>query len=339
MKFITMGEIMLRLMTPGFLRIEQTDSFRAVYDGDEAIVAVSLARFGMDSCYISKLPYGPLGEACLKRLRAENVDCRYIVREEGRLGINFYETGASVRPPRVLYDRQNSVFSKAKPEDFPFEEIFEKGDWFHFTGITPAISKETEILTEYALKMAKKKGVTVSCDLNYRAKLWSAEKAQEVMKELMPYVDVCIANSEDARIMLGMEPESIDMKNNHLDMDGYRELFPLMREKYGFRYIGCTLREGYSASDNGLSVLGYDGRNFHRSKHYDLHLVDRGGGGASFAAGFIYGLAAGMPLTETVEFAGAASAIKHTVYGGLNLTDPGEVRELMEGTSAGRVQR
>lgn len=339
MKIVTMGEIMLRLMTPGFLRLEQTDHFDAIYDGDECIVATSLARFGMDVSYVTKLPNNALGDACLKRILAEGVDCTHVARGEGRLGVNYYETGVSMRPPRVVYDRAGSAFACASPEDFDFDGIFEGADWFHFAGITPAISENTAQLTRLAVAAAKRHGVTISCDLNYRRKLWSPEKAQAFMKEIMWDVDVCIGNEEDAELCLGVKPEGTDVFKSELNLEGYKKMFAKLREIYGFQYIGCTLRESYSASDNGWSVLCYDGKEFCQSNHYDIRLVDRGGGGASFAAGFIYGLTNGLSLQETAQFAGAASALKHTVYGGFNLVTLSEVRELAGGEASGRVQR
>lgn len=339
MKIVTMGEIMLRLMTPEFLRVEQTDRFNAIYDGDEAIVAASLARFGMDVRYVTKLPDNALGEACLQRLRAQGIDCRYVRRGAGRLGINIYETGVSMRPPRVIYDRSGSAFAEAAEDEFDFDEIFADADWFHFAGITPAISEKTARLTRLAVAAAKRCNVTVSCDLNYRRKLWSPEKAQAFMKDIMHSVDVCIGNEEDAELCLGLKPEGTDVFQSKLDLDGYRSVFEKMRDEYHFKYIGCTLRESYSASENGWSVLCYDGERFAQSRHYDIQLVDRGGGGASFAAGFIYGLANGLPLEQTAEFAGAASALKHTVYGGFNLTTLDEVKTLVGGDASGRVQR
>ena len=339
MKVVTMGEIMLRLMTPGFLRIEQTDNFNAIYDGDEAIVATSLARFGFDVSYVTKLPDNALGRTCLNHLRAQNVDTSHIAVGQGRLGINFYETGVSMRPPRVIYDRAGSAFATAQTEEFDFDTIFEDADWFHFAGITPAVSDDTARLTKCAVEAAKRHGVTVSCDLNYRRKLWSPQKAQDFMKKIMKQVDVCIGNEEDAELMLGLKPKGTDVFKSKLDIEGYKEVFEEMKRIYGFRYIGCTLRESYSASDNGWSVLCYDGEQFCQSAHYDIRLVDRGGGGASFAAGFIYGLLSKLPLQETANFAGAASALKHTVYGGFNLVTKEEVLELAGGEASGRVQR
>lgn len=339
MKIVTLGEIMLRLMTPGFLRMEQTDHFDAIYDGDEAIVATSLARFGMDVRYVTKLPQNPLGMACLKRIRAEGVDCSSIRMGEGRLGINFYETGVSMRPPRVTYDRAGSAFALADPDEFDYDAIFADAGWFHFAGITPAISPQAREITKRAVQAAKRHHVTVSCDLNYRRKLWSSEEAQACMIPLMEDVDVCIGNEEDAQLALGLEVQGSDVLQGKLCLEGYQRMFEQLQKRFAFQAIGCTLRESTSASDNGWSVLCYDGKEFCHSRHYDIRLVDRGGGGASFAAGFIYGLTNGLSLQQTAEFAGAASALKHTVYGGFNLVTLDEVMELVGGDSSGRVQR
>ena len=339
MKIITMGEIMLRLMTPDFLRIEQTDSFNAIYDGDEAIVATSLSRFGENVTYVTKLPKNALGETCYHRLLAQGVDCSHIARGGQRLGINFYETGVDMRPPRVTYDRANSAFADASLEDFDFDKIFNGSDWFHFSGITPAISSKTRALTKAAVEAAKRHNVIVSCDLNYRRKLWSVEEAQYFMKSVMHHVDVCIGNEEDADCCLGLKPDDTDVFSSKLSIEGYKKIFMQICETYGCKHVGCTLRESYSASDNGWSVLCYDGNQFCQSRHYDIRLVDRGGSGASFAAGMIYGLLHQLPLQQVAEFAGAASALKHTIYGGFNLVSLEEVLELANGDASGRVQR
>ncbi len=339
MKIVTLGEIMLRLMTPGFLRMEQADSFDAIYDGDEAIVGTLLARFGEKVTYVTKLPENSLGETCWRKLLAQNVDCSYIAWGGPRLGINFYETGVSMRPPRVTYDRFGSSFACAKPEDFDFDSIFSGKDWFHFAGITPALSSETRAITELAVDAAKRNGVTVSCDLNYRRKLWSVEDAQFFMKKIMHKVDVCIGNEEDAECCLGLKTDDNDILHGNLNSQGYKKVFDEIINIYGCKYVGCSLRESYSASDNGWSVLCYDGKKFCQSKHYDIRLVDRGGAGASFAAGFIYGLLHKLPLQEIAEFAAATSALKHTIYGGFDLITLDEVRELTRGNASGRVQR
>lgn len=339
MKIVTLGEIMLRLMTPGYLRVEQADRFEAIYDGDEAIVATSLARFGEQAAYVTRLPQNALGETCYRRLLAQGVDCTRIAWGGKRLGINFYETGVAMRPPRVTYDRAGSAFAEARPEDFDFDAIFEGADWFHFAGITPAVSAQTREITRLAVAAARRHGVTVSCDLNYRRKLWSTQEAQAFMTQIMKDVDVCIGNEEDAECCLGLTPADTDVVGGKLNIEGYKSVFRRIQELYGCRYVGCTLRESYSASDNGWSVLCYDGEAFCQSRHYDIRLVDRGGGGASFAAGFIYGILHKLPLQTVAEFAGAASALKHTVMGGFNLVSLAEVWELAGGDASGRVQR
>lgn len=338
-KVVTLGEMMIRLMPPGNLRIEQTGSFDAYYGGDESIVAVSLARWGLESQYLTKLPQNILGDTALSLLRAQNVDTSGIARGGERLGLNFYESGASMRPSKVVYDRKHSAISEADPSDFDFDHIFEDADWFHVSGITPALSDKAAILTAKAMEAAKRKGATVSVDLNYRRKLWSPEKARAVMTDLMQYVDVLIGNEEDAAISLGFAPEGTDVYKGELNIEGYKSVFAQLKEAFGFRYVASTLRESFSASDNGWSALVYDGTEFYRSKRYDIHLVDRGGGGASFAAGLIYGLSTGKSLPETVEFAVAASALKQTIVGDFNLSTLEDVENLAKGDSSGRVQR
>ncbi len=339
MRIVTMGEMMIRFMPKNNLRFEQATEFEAYYGGDESIVAVSLARFGMDARYVTKLPLNPLGQTAVNKLREQGVDTSYIVRGGERMGLNFYENGASVRASNVLYDRKHSAISEATPEEFDFDGIFSDADWFHVAGITPAISEKAAVLVEAAMKAAKKHGVTVSVDLNYRSKLWSPEKAQSVMIPLMQYVDVCIGNEEDAEKVLGFKPANTDITKGQLDIEAYKDVFVQLKERFGFKYIGSTLRESYSASDNGWSTMIYDGKEFYHSRNYSIHLVDRGGGGASFAAGMIYGILNGMSLADTCEFATAASALKQTITGDFNLATLEEVKKLMDGDASGRVSR
>ncbi|NLM68968.1 MAG: sugar kinase [Firmicutes bacterium] len=338
-KVVTMGELMLRLSPPNYLRFVQTDSFKAVFGGGEANVAVSLANYGLDSYYVTKLPEHHIGQAAVNSLRRYGVKTDYIARGGDRVGIYYAETGASVRPSQVIYDRANSAIAEADIADFDFDAIFAGADWFHWTGITPAISDKAAELTEAALQAAKKHGVTVSVDLNYRKKLWSPEKARRIMTHLMQYVDVCIGNEEDAEITLGFKPGKSDVTKGELDLEGYKDIFKQMKDKFGFKYVGSTLRESYSASDNGWSAMIYDGNEFYRSKVYKLHIVDRVGGGDSFAAGLIYGLVTGKPVGEALEFAVAASALKHTIHGDYNLVTVDEVERLAGGDASGRVQR
>ncbi len=339
MRVVTMGEMMIRLMPKGNLRFEQADEFKAYYGGDESIVATSLARFGLDSRYVTKLPLNPFGEIAIQKLRAQGVDTSFIARGGERLGLNFYESGVSMRPSNVIYDRKHSAISEALPEDFDFDAIFADADWFHVAGITPAISPRAAEFVKIAMTTAKAHAVTVSVDLNYRSKLWTPEEAQRVMIPLMEYVDVCIGNEEDAEKVLGLKPDNTDVTKGALDLDGYREVFCVLRERFGFQLVASTLRESWSASDNGWSALLYDGNEFYHTRKYDIRLVDRGGGGASFAAGVIYGSLNGFDLQKTGEFAAAASALKQTVEGDFNLTTLAEVYALMGGDTSGRVRR
>jgi 2-dehydro-3-deoxygluconokinase len=338
-KIVTMGEIMLRLSTPGYLKFEQANSFDVVYGGGEANVAVSVANYGLDAYFVTKLPKNPIGQSAINSLRQFGVHTDYIARGGERIGIYYLETGASMRPSKVVYDRAHSAIAEADVSDFDFDKIFEGADWFHFSGITPAISDKAAELTEAALKAAKKHGVTVSVDLNYRKKLWSPEKAQKVMTNLMQYVDVCIGNEEDAEKVLGFKPGETDVTKGELELEGYKNIFKAMKEKFGFKYVVTTLRESYSASDNGWSALIYDGNEFYRSRKYDIRIVDRVGGGDSFAGGLIYGLVTGQNFKDALEFAVAASALKHTIPGDFNHASLDEVMTLVKGDASGRVQR
>lgn len=338
-KVVTMGEIMLRLSSPGFLRFNQSSSFDAVYGGGEANVAVSLANYGLDAYFVSKLPKHEIGECALETLRKHNVKTEYVSRGGERIGIYFLETGAAMRPSKVVYDRAHSAIAEATLSDFDFDEIFKDADWFHFTGITPALGPAAAALTEEALKAARRNGVTVSVDLNYRKKLWTPTEAQKVMTNLMQYVDVCIGNEEDAEKVLGFKPAGSNVEKGELELSGYMRMFQQMQDKFGFKYVATSLRESYSASDNGWSALIYDGENFHHSKKYDVRIVDRVGGGDAFAAGLIYGLISEKNYKEALEFAVAASALKHTIFGDFNLVSVNEVEALAGGDASGRVQR
>ena len=338
-KVITMGEIMLRLSTPGFQRFIQADSFDVCYGGGEANVAVSLANYGHDAYFVTKVPNNPIGESAIAALRKFNVNCDHIVKGGDRLGIYFLETGASMRASTVVYDRANSAIAEADPSDFDFDKIFEGADWFHFTGITPAISDKAAVLTEEALKAAKRNNVTVSVDLNYRKKLWSTEKAQRIMTNLMQYVDVCIGNEEDAEKVLGFKPGNTDVTSGELELAGYQDIFKQMINKFNFKYVVSSLRESYSASDNGWSACIYDGNEFYHSKKYNIRIVDRVGGGDSFAAGLICGLLDGKSMKDALEYAVAASALKHTIPGDFNMVSRAEVKTLVGGDASGRVQR
>ena len=330
-KVVTLGEIMLRLSTPGFDRFVQADSFDVIYGGGEANVAVSLSNYGFDAYYVTKLPKHEIGQAAVNALRRYGVHTDYIARGGDRVGIYFSETGASMRPSKVIYDRANSAIAEADVSDFDFDEIFKDAKWFHFSGITPAISKKGAEITKAAVKAAKKHGVTVSVDLNYRAKLWTPEEAQEVMRDLMQYVDVCIGNEEDASLCLGFTPKGLDVTKGKLDIKGYEVIFKEMMEEFGFKYVVSSLRESYSASDNGWSACIYDGKEFYHSKKYDVRIVDRVGGGDSFASGVICGLLDGKSTKDALEFGVAASALKHTIRGDFNMVTRSEVENLVGG--------
>ena len=338
-KVVTMGEIMLRLSSPGFLRFNQSNSFDVVYGGGEANVAVSLANYGLDAYFVSKLPKHEIGQCAVEALRKQNVKTDYVARGGDRVGIYFLETGASMRPSKVVYDRANSAISEAEISDFDFDAIFKDAEWFHFTGITPALGPKAAALTEAALIAAKKHGVTVSVDLNYRKKLWTPAEAQKVMTPLMQYVDVCIGNEEDAEKVLGFKPGETNVEKGELELAGYMDMFSRMQEKFNFKYVATSLRESYSASDNGWSALIYDGKEFYHSKKYEVRIVDRVGGGDSFASGLIYGLISGKDYKDALEFGVAASALKHTIFGDFNLVTVEEVEALVGGDASGRVQR
>lgn len=337
-KVVTMGEIMLRLSTPGYERFVQSDNFDVCYGGGEANVAVSLANYGHESYFVTKLPTHEIGESAVNALRQFGVHTDYIARGGERVGIYFLETGASMRPSKVIYDRAHSSISEAVVEDFDFDKVFEGATWFHWTGITPALGKKSQEVLKAALITAKKHGVTVSVDLNYRKKLWTPDEAKACMSELMQYVDVCIGNEEDAEKCLGFKAGS-DVTSGKLELGGYEEVFRKMKEAYGFKYIATSLRESFSASDNGWSALAFDGNEFYRSRRYEVRIVDRVGGGDSFSGGFIHGLLKYGDYKKALEFAVAASALKHTIPGDFNHVSEKEVETLMNGDASGRVQR
>ncbi len=341
-KIVTMGEIMLRLSTPGNEKFIQSTQFDINYGGGEANVAVSLANYGHETEFVTAVPDNPIGECAVAALRKYNVGTKYIAKSGDRLGIYFLETGSAMRPSSIIYDRANSAIATAAPDEFDFDEIFKDADWFHFSGITPAISDSAIVLTEAALKAAKAHGVTVSVDLNFRKKLWSSEKAQKVMTGLMQYVDVCIGNEEDAEMVLGFKPGNTDVNAGELELAGYVDIFNQMADKFGFKYIVSSLRESHSASDNDWSACILDGetREFYHSRTYHISpIVDRVGGGDSFAGGLICGLIEGKNMKDALEFAVAASALKHTIPGDFNLVTRKDVEALSGGDGSGRVQR
>ncbi|MDY5773308.1 MAG: sugar kinase [Bacteroidaceae bacterium] len=338
-KIITLGEIMLRLSPEGQTRFVQADSFDVIYGGGEANVAVSCANYGHDAYFVTKLPTHEIGQSAVNALRRYGVHTDYIVRGGQRIGIYFCETGASVRPGKVIYDRAHSAIAEADAREFDFDAIMSGADWFHWSGITPAISPQAAEITRKACEAAKRQGVTVSVDLNYRKKLWTPQEAQAVMKPLMNYVDVCIGNEEDAELCLGFKPDA-DVTAGQTDAAGYEAIFRSMAQTFGFKYVISTLRESFSASHNGWKALIFDGQTFYTSRRYDLlPIIDRVGGGDSFSGGIIHGLLTKSSPAEALEFAVAASALKHTVTGDFNLVSAAEVETLAGGDASGRVQR
>lgn len=338
-KIITMGEIMLRLSTPGNSRFVQSESFDACYGGGEANVAVSLSNYGHNAFFVTKLPKHEIGQSAVNALRHNGVNTEYIVRGGDRVGIYYLETGSSLRPSKVIYDRAHSSMAEATIEDFDFDTIMNDADWFHWTGITPAISDSAAAIVAEACKAAKRYGVTVSVDLNFRKKLWTPEKAQQVMRPLMQYVDVCIGNEEDAELCLGFKPDA-DINSGDTNAEGYKDVFRGMAEEFGFKYVVSTLRESFSASHNGWKAMIYNGTEFYESRRYDITpIVDRVGGGDAFSGGIIHGLLTKPTQAEALEFAVAASALKHTINGDFNMVSTEEVEAVVNGNTNGRVQR
>ncbi len=338
-KIVTFGEIMLRLAPNGYYRFFQNDQLQATFGGGEANVAVSLANFGLDASFVTKLPNHAIGQAAVNSLRYFGVDTKDIVRGGDRVGIYYLEKGASQRGSVCIYDRAGSAIQKAKKEDFNWDKIFEGAEWFHFTGITPALGENLVEICKEACIAAKKHGVKVSCDLNYRGKLWTREQARAAMSELCKYVDICISNEEDAKDVFGIEAENTDIYGGKLNKEGYKSVAKQLADKFGFEKVAITLRTSISASDNDWAAMLYDGNDYCFSKEYHLRIVDRVGGGDSFGAGLIYSLVSGKNTQEAVEFAVAASALKHSVEGDFNRVSVAEVEKLALGDGSGRVQR
>ncbi len=338
-KIVTFGEIMLRLAPEGYYRFVQAETLGATFGGGEANVAVSLANNGMDAAFVTKLPAHDIGQAALNSLRKYGVDTSGITRGGDRVGIYFLEKGASQRPSKVIYDRAGSSIATATAADFDWDAIFEGVDWFHFTGITPALGDNVADICVQALKAAKARGIMVSCDLNYRKKLWSKAKAGEVMGELCKYVDVCIANEEHASDVSGISAANTDVTRGEVNHEGYKDVARRLADRFGFKYVAITLRSSISANDNDWAAMLYDGENYYFSKQYRMHIVDRVGGGDSFGAGLIYSLLSGYDAQSTIEFAVAASCLKHSVEGDFNMVTVDEVQKLAGGDGSGRVQR
>ena len=333
------GEIMLRLSPEGFNRFVQADKFNVNYGGSEANVAFSLANFGIESSFVTKLSNNEIGQSAYNKLKQFGVDTSNIIRDENRLGIYYLEKGASQRPSKVIYDRFDSSMAKSDIDDFDWDMIFEDVTWFHFSGITPALSDNLAKICLIACKKAKELDITVSCDLNYRAKLWSQNKANKIMSEIMPFIDICIANEEDIEKVFGIKADNSDVNQGKLDYISYNVVAKELLNKFNLSKIACTLRTSISASDNKWTALLYDGNDFYQSKEYDIHIVDRVGGGDSFVAGLIYGFLNDLSDEDSLEFATAASCLKHTIEGDFNLVTVEEVKSLVAGNSSGRVQR
>ena len=338
-KVITFGELMLRLAPEGYLRFVQADTFEATFGGGEANVSISLANFGMNTSFVTKLPAHEIGQMSVNSLRKYGVDTSLIVRGGKRVGIYYLEKGASQRASKVIYDRAGSAIAEASKSDFDWDKIFEGAGWFHFTGITPALSDELADIALEACKKAKEKGIIVSCDLNYRNKLWSKEKAGEVMGKLCKYVDVCISNEEDANDVFKIKAPDTDVTAGEINSEGYKYVAEELKKRFGFSYVAITLRESISASDNRWGAMLYDGNDFYFSKKYNVHIVDRVGGGDSFGAGLIYSLTHNASPKDAIEFAVAASCLKHSIEGDYNFVSADEVNKLAKGDASGRVQR
>ena len=338
MKIVTLGELMLRLQPFDHLRFVQSEDYEATFGGGEANVAVSLANYGCDAYFVSKLPTHEIGQAAVNSLRKYGVKTDYVVRGGDRVGIYFLEKGASQRASKVIYDRANSAFALSNYEEYDWDAIFDGATWLHFSGITPALGDNVAKLTEEACIAAKKHGVTISCDLNYRNKLWTKEKAREVMTNLMKYVDVCIGNEDDANDVFGITPENNDTSAGKLNKAGYVSVAKQLKDKFGFKYVAITLRTSISASENNWAAMLYDGESY-LSKEYNMKIVDRVGGGDSFAGGLIYALTNGYKEQDAIEFAVAASCLKHSIEGDYNLVSVDEVKKLAGGDGSGRVQR
>lgn len=339
MKVVCFGEIMLRLAPEGYYRFVQAEKFGATFGGGEANVSVSLANYGMDAQFVTKIPNNDIGQACINSLRKFGVDTHNIVRGGERLGIYYLEKGASQRPSKVIYDRAYSAIAMAQKSDFDWAKILEGATWFHFTGITPALSDNCAEICLDAVKTAKQMGITVSCDLNYRKKLWSKEKAKQVMTSLAPYIDVCIANEEDASDVFGIKAENTDITGGKLSHDGYKSVAKQLVDTFGFKKVAITLRGSISANDNNWAAMLFDGNDYYLSKNYLIHIVDRVGGGDSFGGGLIYALSNNFAPQDAIEFAVAASCLKHTIEGDYNMVSVDEVLKLAQGDGSGRVQR
>ena len=341
MKIVCFGELMMRLAPPGYMRISQTDTLNMTFGGAEANVAVSLANYGCQAAYVTRLPNNPVADRAMEQLRGLGVDVSRVARGGDRLGIYFVEKGASMRPSKVVYDRKYSSISTIQPGMIDWDAVFADAEWFHWTGITPALSESAAAVTLEACKAAKAKNVTISCDLNYRKNLWTREQANKTMSELVLYVDVLIANEEDSQDVFGISAEGADIEGGKLSEAGYASLAKKLADAFGCGKIAFTLRESFSANDNDWSGLIYDRATgaYVRSRKYSIRIVDRVGGGDAFGGGLIYALSEKMDDAAAINFAVAASALKHTIEGDYNRVTLDEVKALAGGSVSGRVQR
>ena len=336
---VGLGDLLASFTPIGYERFIQASEFKVTYTGAEANVLGSLANFGLKTRFVCRVPENEIGTAAIRYLNSFGIDTQYVVRGGNRLGVLYMEKGASQRPSKVIYDRHHSGICEAVPEDFDFDRIFEDAEWFHFTGITPALSESLAEVVKTACIAAKKKGCTISCDLNYRKNLWSQEDAKKVMEPLLEYVDVLIANEEDVEKVLGIKAADTDVEHAQLNHEGYIEVAKQLTEKYHLKAVATTLRESISASVNNWSALLYKDEQAYLSKKYQIQIVDRVGGGDSFAAGLIYAMQQEMENQQALEFATAASCLKHTIEHDYNMVTVAEVEALMNGQENGRVQR
>lgn len=344
-RVVTFGEIMLRLAPQDGTRLLQFPCLQATFGGAEANVAVSLANFGMDAAFVSKVPENPIGDAALSQLKGFGVDTSFVMKEGERLGVYYLEKGAGPRPSLCVYDRKNSAIAESSPSDFDWNKILKGADAFHFTGITPALSKNCAALCLAAVQAAKKMGVLVCCDLNFRKKLWTRAQARKTMTELCKHVDLLILNEEDASDVFGIKAPASDIQGGKLSAEGYKKVAQELFERFNLKAVAISQRESYSASDNGWSGLYFeraqkaDEPKMFASKKYDLRIVDRVGGGDAFAAGIIYGVLNKMPAQKTVDFAAAAGALQQTIEGDFSRVSVAEVERLAGGDSSGRISR
>ncbi len=339
-KIVLFGELLLRLAPHGFGRLVQADELEVRYTGAEANAGVSLANFGMEAYAVSRVPDNEIGQACLGYLNRFRVNTDAVARGGERLGLFYLETGAAQRPSKIIYDRGHSAIRDCSPSDFDWDRICAGKDWLHFSGTAPALGPQVVDALRAGLAAAKRHGLKVSCDLNYRARLWTPAEANRVMTSLMPSVDVLIGNEEDAEKVFGIRAAGSDVEAGRLEGASYRQVAEQLRQRFGFSLVATTLRESISASANGWSGLLFDGTRHYASRRYEINpIVDRVGAGDSFTGALIYGLLSALPLQECIEFATAASCLKHSIAGDFNLVSVAEVRALMAGASSGRVQR